>query len=158
MTNYANDYIKPFEEVAVEDETVLAPKKLSPFDFMKSVSETKQNIINGDPDIAKEYNAYMVNRGFSYFPDTVLYANELNMYPDIPKAAQYHYYLASLRKGKRFSKWHKLEKNEDLDMVRMTYNVGAETAKGYLKVLTEENLETLRRLSTTGEEGKAKKK
>jgi hypothetical protein len=159
MPNNANDYIKPFEEIAEEEELVSAPKKLNPFDFIKSVSETKQHIINGNPDAAKEYNAYMVNRGFGYFPDTVLYANELNMYPGIPKAAQYEYYMSSLRKRKRFSKWHKLEQNEDLDLVRKTYNVGVETAKGYMRILSKENLATLRELNSTGEvEGKSKKK
>jgi hypothetical protein len=159
MTSNANDYIKPFEEIAEEDESGSAPKKLNPFDFIKSVSETKQHIIKGDPAAVKEYNAYMINRGFGYFPDTVLYANELNMYPGIPKAAQYEYYMASLRKRKRFSKWYKLEKNDDLDLIRKTYSVGAEVAKGYMRILSKENLQTLRELNSTGEvEGKSKKK
>lgn len=151
----ATNYIKPFEDV--KEEPVEKPKKVTPFDFIKSVSETKQDMMKEKPELASEYNAYIVNRGFSYFPDTVLYANELNMYPDIPNVAQYYYYMASLRKRKRYSKWHKLEKNEDLKLIQDVYKVRVEVAKEYLKVLTEENLQTLRDLTETGENVKKNK-
>lgn len=156
----ASDYIKPFveetQDVSIDQEK---PKKTTPFDFIKSVSETKKDIIKEDPELEKDYNAFIVNRGFGYFPDTVLHANELNMLPDIPRIAQYYYYMASLRKRKRFSKWYKLEPNEDLKLVQDVYNVRVEVAKEYLKVLTEENIQTLRKLTETGESSpKAKTK
>ncbi len=42
---------------------------MSPFDFIKAVSETKQNIISGtdnDELSEKAYNPFIVNRGLSF--------------------------------------------------------------------------------------------
>ena len=97
-------------------------KEFSPFDFMNAASDSKKDIIreSENPDLAeKEYSSYsyVVNRGFSYFEDTILHANEMNIrWPmlDNMAGAQFDYYRASLRKRKRFSKWHKAEPNEDL--------------------------------------------
>lgn len=152
----ATDFIKPFEapEEAVED---IKPKKPTPFAFITAVSETKKDIIKEDPDLKQYYNSYITNRGFSYFPDSVLHANEMNLHPNIPSLCQYYYYMGSLRKRKRFSKWHKLEKNDDLLMIQKVYGVRADIAKQYLKLLSEENLAELRKLTVTGEDTKKSK-
>lgn len=139
------------KEPEAEEEAFAKPEKATPFDFIKSVSETKKDMLKENPDLANDYVAFIVNKGFGYFPDTVLYANELNMYSNMPANAQYYYYLASLRKRKRFSKWHKAEHNEDLQMIQEVYDVRPEVAKQYLKVLTEDNLKDLRVLCDTGE-------
>lgn len=146
--------IEEVEEIELEK-----PKKLSPFDFMGAVSETKKDIVKDDPHVLRDYPAYVVNRGFGYFPDTVLYANEMNQYPDIPVKAQYYYYMNSLRKRQRRSKWFKLEPDADIKTIREVYQVNSDVAKQYLRVLTEENLQTLRELTDIGEvEKKGKKK
>lgn len=145
----ATDFIKPYEP---EPEEVIEEEKgITPFDFIKAVSNTKKDILAEDPELEKQYAAYIVNRGFGYFMDTVLYANQMNMHPDIPKNAQYYYYMHSLRKQNRFSKWHKLEKNPDLLLVQQIYNVRAEVAKQYLKILSKDDLKKLKLLTETGE-------
>ena len=56
-------------------------KDLNPFDFMNAASFTKADVIKDseNPDITeKQYNAYIVNRGFTNFEDTILHANEMN--------------------------------------------------------------------------------
>lgn len=146
----ASSFIKPYEEPP-EEQISLKSEKVTPFTFITAVSETKKDIIKENPDIEKDYNAYIVNKGFSYFPDSVLFANELNLHAGIPAISQYYYYMASLRKRKRFSKWHKLEKNEDLELVQRVYNVRAEVGKQYLKILSKEDLDVLRKLTETGE-------
>lgn len=139
-----------------EEEFDQTSTKVKPFEFMAAVGQTKKDIIKEDPAIAKDYVAYVVNRGFGFFPDTVLYANEMNLYPGIPGVAQYYYYMASLRKQKRFSKWHKLVKNDNQELIQTTYNVRPEVAKQYMKLLSKEDLDTLRTLSETGEPKKNK--
>lgn len=156
----ATDYIKPYEEPE-DDELLKKHKKVPPLEFIKAVSEKKKDIIAEDPEIEKDYIPYIVNRGLGYFPDTVLHANQMNLYPDIPAISQYYFYMASIRKRERYSKWYKLEPNSDLQMLQNVYNVRAEIAKEYLKILTKENLQTLRELTETGENpspSKGKKK
>jgi hypothetical protein len=152
----ATDFIKPYVEPAPE-EKVAAAAGLSPFDFIKSVSNSKKDLMKEDPDNAKAYTAYVVNHGLSFFPDTVLLANEMNMYPDIPAVSQYYYYMGSIRKGNRFSQWHKAKKNEDLDLVQKVYQVRRDIAKQYLKLISEDGLSKLRELTDTGEASTKKK-
>lgn len=118
-------------------------KDLTPFDFIKSVSHNKKDLIQGSEypaQMEKQYNAYIVNRGFSYFEDTILHANELNMRHHLFEDAQYRYYLGILRPRNRFSKWHKAEKNKDLDAIQEVYSVNRTVAKMYLKTLSKDEL------------------
>ncbi len=147
------DMLAAIEEAKVQkterdklDEEVVLQTKYTPFDFIKSVSQTKKNLILDDeqPDvIEKQYNPYIVNRGFSYFQDTILHANEMNTKHNLFKGAQYHYYLGILRSRNRFSKWHKLEKDTDLDSIQEYYQCNRVIAKQYLKVLPPEELKEI---------------
>jgi len=151
----ASDYIKPY--TAPPEDLVVEEKGLSPFDFIKSVSNNKKDLLKDHPDNAKDYKAYVVNHGLSFYPDTVLTANEMNLYPEIPVEAQYYYYMGAIRKGNRFSEWHKPKKNDDLDLVQNVYQVRREIAKQYLKLLSKDDLGKLRELVDTGETSKKKK-
>jgi hypothetical protein len=116
---------------------------LKPFDFIKAASQTKVDLI-GDSDypsmIEKQYNAWIVNRGFSYFNDTVLHANEMNQRAHLFDAAQFDYYRGALRSRNRFSKWHKAEKNSDLDAIQEVYGCNRSIAKMYLKALSPDQI------------------
>ena len=116
---------------------------LTPFDFIKAASQSKKDLIaeSENPSITeKQYNAFIVNRGFSYFDDTILHCNEMNQRHGLFADAQFKYYLGALRPRNRFSKWHKAEKNEDLDAIQEVYSCNRTVAKMYLKVLTSEDL------------------
>ena len=57
------------------------------FDYLNSINTTKDDIMVDD--IAeKKYSSYMVNRGLSYFNDTILLANEMNYRHNIPARMQ----------------------------------------------------------------------
>ena len=113
---------------------------MSPFDFINAICENKKNLFQ-DPQAHKDYEAYIVNRGLSYFPDTVLYANEMNQHHQIAKDWQFSFFLNIISKKKRFSKWNKKEaKTEALVLVKEYYGYSNEKAKEALNVLTEEQI------------------
>lgn len=117
------------------------------FDFLNAINFSKNDLIRGSEQplqAEKSYNAYMVNRGLSYFIDTVLYANEMNMHPHLDSIAVHDYLLNSVRKGKRFSKWFKSTENSNVSIISAFYNVSISTAKEYAKVLTSEQISSLR--------------
>lgn len=125
----------------------------SPFDFIKSASFTKKDFVKESEtpeQIEKQYNPYMVNRGFSYFDDTILHANEMNRLHWLFKDAQYRYYLGALRQRNRFSKWHKAEKNEDLDLIQQYFQCNRTVAKQYAKTLTTENIASIKASTIKG--------
>jgi hypothetical protein len=132
-------------------------KDYNPFDFMNAASFSKANLIGDDenPEMTEKlYAAYIVNRGFANFDDTILHANEMNMRPDLFAAAQFDYYRGALRKRKRFSKWPKADKNEDLDAIQTVYQCNRTIAKLYLKALSKDDLKTLHDRLQVGGVGK----
>lgn len=121
------------------------------FDFLNSINDSKEDLLKKDPLSEKDYNSFMVNRGLSYFGDTILYANEMNSRTDIPKKWQYEFYLYGIKKKRRFSKWHKKDVNgEDLKLVMREYQYSTKRALEVLSLLTEEQLQTIREKHDTG--------
>lgn len=131
----------------------MSDKEYSPFDFMKTASKSKVNLIEtaDDPEYVENmYVPYIVNKGFGSFSDTILHANEMNRLVDIPKFAQYAYYLEVLRSRDRFKKWNKLKSDKDLDLVQQYYQCNRNIAKQYLKVLTPEKIKIINTYMATG--------
>ena len=105
-------------------------------DWLNSINFTKEDL---SEDI-KSYPPYIINRCLSGHLDCVLFANEMNKYPNLDKDMQYLFYLNTLRKKKRFSPWLRQDKIKDLDYVKRYYGYSNEKAKQSLKILTEEQL------------------
>lgn len=131
----------------------MSKKELNPFDFMNAASFSKQDLIGDseNPDMTEKlYNAYIVNRGFANFEDTILHANEMNQRSHLFPVAQFNYYRGALRKRKRFSKWPKADKSNDLDAIQQVYQCNRTIAKMYLKALTPEQLKHVHSKLFTG--------
>ena len=60
---------------------------MNPFDFVNSInSNNKPDIMTGSENDAlmeSSYVPFVVNRTFSYFPETVLLANQVNLFPQL---------------------------------------------------------------------------
>ena len=115
----------------------------SPFDYANAINQTKQNIMVDDIE-EKSYNAFMVNRSLSYFPDTVLFANEMNRHHHLDNRLHFDFLLNTIRKGKRFSKWAKAVLPEDLEVVKEYYGYSNEKAKIALTLLDNEQINELK--------------
>lgn len=118
----------------------------NPFDFINAINSNKDIIRESeDPErTEKEYSAFMVNRGLSYFPDTVLYANEMNMLAQLDGLLQFDYLLNSIRPRKRFSKWAKRREDSDVEAVREYFGYGYKKAQQALTVLSTQQLQELK--------------
>ena len=120
-------------------------------DFLTSINYSKEDLFSDDIEYAeKSYPAFVVNRCLSYFPDTIIHANEMNRLNGLDTKMQYDYYRFAVRKRKRFSKWLKEEKQDDLELVKEYYNYSNERAKEALRVLTEKDLDGIRESSFKG--------
>ena len=116
---------------------------MSPFDFVSAINETKKDLIAEDPLNEREYNKskFIVNRALGYFYDTVLPANAMNMHPDIPGKWQFHFFLNTISKKKRFSKWVKKDaETESLELVKEYFGYSSEKAKEALSILSDKDL------------------
>jgi hypothetical protein len=93
----------------------------------------------------KDYNSFMVNRGLSYFHDTVLMANEMNRWHHIDHRLQFDFFINIIRKRKRFSKWLKPETVSDVEVVKEYYGYSNEKARQALTLLTSEQINDLKK-------------
>ena len=119
-------------------------------DWLNSINFTKEDLTVDDPDSAKDYTPYIVNRCLSGHLDTVLYANEMNLHPNLDKDMQYQFFLNSLRKRKRFSPWLRKEKVENLNIVKQYYGYSNEKATQALRLLTNDQLTFIKKRLDTG--------
>jgi hypothetical protein len=115
----------------------------NPFEFINSISYKKNNLLK-EQYSEKDYPSFLVNKGLSLYADTILYANEINRRPWIDNKLAYDFYLNSIRPRKRYSKWFKKTKDEDLELLKEYYKCSESKALEYLNVLSETQLEKLR--------------
>ena len=119
-------------------------------DWLNSINQTKNHLIDEDPSLEKEYAPYIINRCFSGHIDAIMFSNEMNRYHHLDKDLQYSFYLNSLRKKKRFSPWLRQDKIKDLDYVKRYYGYSNEKAKQALRILTKEQLTFIKSKFETG--------
>ena len=60
-------------------------------DFLKSINQTKKNVMDEDPLTEKEYPPFVVNRTLSYFLDTVMYESEINTKSHVDNKLQFDF-------------------------------------------------------------------
>ena len=58
-------------------------------DWLNSINFTKENLIEEDPSVIKDYPPYIVNRCLSGHLDAIMFANEMNKFPNLDKDLQY---------------------------------------------------------------------
>jgi hypothetical protein len=113
----------------------------TPFDFLNAINSTKTDLLKEDGIVNKDYKPFMVNRGLSYFPDTILYANEMNIHNHLDRDCQFYFLLNSVSKKKRWSKWIKKDPlSKNLEYVKEYFGYSDERAKEALSVLTDKDL------------------
>ena len=117
---------------------------MGPFEFIKSINQTKKDLIKDEPLAEKDYIPFLVNRGLSFFQDTVLQVNQMNSLHFLDNKLQIDYLLNSIRPRKRWSKWLKPDKIDNLEVVKEYYGFGNEKAKEALEILTDADIEYIK--------------
>lgn len=121
----------------------------NPFQYLNAINDTKQNIMVDD--IAeKGYNSFMVNRGLSYFKDTVLFANEMNRHHQLDSRLQFDFLINIIRKNKRYSKWYKPQPEDDVTAVMEYYGYSQDKARSVVDLLTQDQIKKITRSQSKG--------
>ncbi len=123
---------------------------MGPFEFTKTINETKRNLIDEDPEVEKDYIPFLVNRSLGYFMDTIMYANEMNQKNSLDHKLQYDFLLNIIRPRKRFSKWLKKSKDNNIDLIKNFYGYSYTKAKDVVDILSEDQLEQISSKLDTG--------
>jgi hypothetical protein len=124
----------------------------TPFDFINSINNKTPQLPMDEVGI-KDYIPFMVNRGLSFNQQTIMFANEINLWSStMPKEWQYDFYWHGIPKGKRYDKWIKKEesKDKDLALVQKYFRINILRAKEALRILTEDQLSVIRKMLEQG--------
>ena len=119
-------------------------------DWLNSINQTKNNLIDDDPSLEKEYTPYIINKCLSGNIDTIMFVNEMNQNSFLPKKMQYDFFINSLRKRKRYTPWIHKDKIENLEYVKKYYDYSNEKAMEALKILTKDQLIFIKAKFETG--------
>ena len=118
-------------------------------DVIPSIQQTKKIVITSENE--RDYVPFVVNRSISFHLDMVMAANEMNMNPSTDNLLQYHYLLNTVRAYKRpFQKWQKRDTVENLDAVKEYYNYSNEKAKDALSLLSNAQIEEIKKSLNKG--------
>ena len=112
---------------------------MGPFDFIKAINDSK-DVMKDNSLAEKDYIPFLINRGLSFFQDTVIQVNEMNRLHFLDNKLQFDYLLNNIRPRKRWSKWLKPDKIDNLELVKTYFGFGNEKAKEALDVLTNEDI------------------
>jgi hypothetical protein len=123
----------------------------NPFDYVKSIQKTKVDMIRGkEPEAVKGYVPFLTNRALSFYPDSVLIANEMNTKHWLDPDEQYAFHLNSVRKMDRKHSWIKKVKDEDIADVSRYFSCNVSRASEMLAHLSPEDMKSIRKSLTGG--------
>ena len=121
----------------------------SPFDFVKSVSYTKKDLMEEGYE-ERDYKPFLVNKSLSYHQDSIHFSNEMNVRHGAENRLQYLFFLNTLRKRQRFSQWQKPYVSKKLDVIKNYYQISNSKAKEYMELLSDKEVQNLKKRMNTG--------
>jgi len=119
---------------------------MSPFEFINQINHGKTNLIDQTPEVEKDYKPFIVNRGLSFNHDTALYANEMNFHSHLDSKLQFDFFLNTIRPKKRYGKWLKRKKEDNvvLEVIKKYCKCSYAKARDYALLLNESQLDIIR--------------
>ena len=123
-------------------------------DYLKSINISKEPLMDSeDHFIEKDYVPFVVNRCLSFFPDTILQTNEMNIRCQSDKKMQFDFLRGAIRKSNRYSPWIKETLPDDIDVIKEYFNFNNRKSKEALDILSEEQIQQIKNKLSKG--GKA---
>ena len=121
-------------------------------DYLNAINFDKKLLLDTDDEAwEKKYPPYVINKCLSMFYDCIAQANEMNGYHFLDKRLQFHFYINSIRKRKRFGgKWLSQTKLKNIEYVKEYYGYSNEKAKEALNILTKEQVEFIKEALSKG--------
>ena len=119
-------------------------------DYLYSINQSKKNLLDDNEDAVRKYPSFIINKCLSGFTDTILFANEMNKYHQLAKKMQYDFYINRLKPRKRFTPWVRKETLEHLELVKQYYGYNHNKAVAALRILTNSELDKIKKLLDTG--------
>ena len=116
-------------------------------DYLNAINHTKVAMDKLDDDyeyVLKKYVPFIINKGMSYFPESIIQSNNMNFFCGIDKRMHFDYLQHSVRKRKRFSKWLKKNTSKDLQVIKDYFGYSNSKAYDVLDILTRDDINKMK--------------
>jgi len=125
----------------------------NPFEYVSAASHNKKDLMTNtenDKLAEKGYMPFITNKAFSYFPDSIAFANEMNSLWHLENKLQFSFYLNILRPRKRIKKWFKEKQDDNIEFLCDVYKCNRRVARQYLNILSDDQLTLLKKEQKKG--------
>jgi len=120
-------------------------------EIIPSILLTKNYCLLTEQD-EKQYPHFMVGRALAQHIDTVLIANEINLYPHSDNKLKYDFLINMVKPYRRpFVKWEKRVEPVDLAVVKEYYGYSDGKALEVLSILNDDQINSLKQELYKGE-------
>lgn len=110
-----------------------------PFSVINDINAGKE------PKNPEKFSPWLTNRFYSFFPDTLYFAQLMNLNYDLEPRLQLLFLINTIRPSKRWNKWLKREaQSNNYELVREWYSFSDKKTKEALAVLTKEQISELK--------------
>lgn len=117
-----------------------------PFKVINSINTGKE------PENPEKFSPWLTNRFFSFFPDTIFHAQQMNLNYDLESYLQLSYLINSVRPSKRWTKWLKRTESPNYELIQNWYGFGDRKTKEALAVLTKDQIKEIREKAKSQEQ------
>jgi len=122
------------------------------FDYLKCLTESKEDLDFTSDEISKNYSAYTINRFVSMVEIYIPIVAQCNRY-DLPKHIHYSFYKNILPKKKQYFNYLKKKKDVDLEdkkYIAEYFEISLKEADEYCSMLDEKTIKEIRKVFIYG--------
>jgi len=125
-------------------------------DYLNAINHEKTPLMDTEDEVwEKKYSPFIINKCLAPFPDTIHLVNEMNLHNHLDSKLQFDFLLNTVRTRKRYTPWMKASKTKNLEYVKEYYGYNNEKARSALKLLSDEQIKTIKNsLDKGGRNGK----
>lgn len=120
--------------------------KLTIFNFLKGMTQTKEEYDFSLPEVNTAYNQYMLNRYISMVEMFIPLVNQMNRMQNVPNDIHYEFYKSILPKRNIYFKYISKVKNvnqQDIDYIAEYYEISTREARMYADILDEKDIKKI---------------
>lgn len=127
----------------------MADGKLNPWDYIKSINQSKEYLFSNEEISSREYSPFMVNRGMSHSLAGLPFAEAMDQASHLDSKIQYDFYFFGVPKSHKYTPWvsgkksHGVEIDKLLEILAEDYQLSPKRALEYIDLLTDEAREEL---------------
>ena len=117
--------------------------------IINSNKKHKEDLVE-DSDLQKHYLPYIINRNFAKYPDTLYFAQEMNLNHHLEPRLQFSFLINTIRPGMRFDKKIEKVENENSALISEYFGFNPKKTRAALSILSDNQISMIKEETEKG--------